>query len=74
MGANDPWGGAILNTRGIIGRIYVKYHIALLHTKYASFGSYGFREEYFFHMFPIINLWQIMISLGCGPYGHKEHG
>ena len=27
MGANVPWGGAILNLRGIIGRIYVKHHI-----------------------------------------------
>ena len=37
------WGGAILNLRGIIGRIYVKHHITLLHTKYTSFGSCGFR-------------------------------
>ena len=48
MGANVPWGGAILNPRGIIGRIYVKHHTALLHTKYTSFGSCSFREEDFF--------------------------
>ena len=45
MGANVPWGGANLYTRGIIGRIYVKHHIILLHTKYTSFGSCGFRED-----------------------------
>ena len=33
MGANVPWGGAILNPRGIIDRIYVKHHITLPHTK-----------------------------------------
>ena len=47
MGANVPWGGAILNPRGIIGRIYVKHHITLLHTKYtSSSGSCGFREDF----------------------------
>ena len=29
MGANVPWGRAILNPRGMIGRIYVKQHIIL---------------------------------------------
>ena len=33
MGANVPWGGAILNPRDIIDRIYVKHHITLPHTK-----------------------------------------
>ena len=65
MGANIPWGGAILNPRGIIGRFYVKHHITLLHNKYTSFGSCGFRD---FLMFPIISLWQMMTSLGRGPY------
>ena len=33
MGANDPWGGAIFDPRGMIRRIYVKLHISMLHTK-----------------------------------------
>ena len=73
MGANIPWGGAILNPRSIIGRIYVKHHITLLHTKYTSFGSCGFKRR-FSHMFPIISLWQMMTSLGCGLYGPQGHG
>ena len=48
MDANAPWNGAILNTRGIIGRIYVKHHITLLHTKYTIFVPCCFREEDFF--------------------------
>ena len=52
MEANDPRGGAILDPRGMIGRIYVKLRITTLHTKYRSFGSCGFREEDFFMYFP----------------------
>ena len=47
MGDNVPLGGTILHPRAIIGRIYVKYHITLLHTKYTSFGSCSFKEEDF---------------------------
>ena len=32
MGANDPWGGAIFDPRGMIGRIYTEDHYTLLHT------------------------------------------
>ena len=32
MRDNDPLVGAILNPKGIIGKIYVKHHITLLHT------------------------------------------
>ena len=52
MGANDPWGMANLDPRGLIGRIYVGDHSTLLHTKYISFGPHGFREDFlifFFH-------------------------
>ena len=42
-----PWGVANLDPRGMIGRIYVEYHLTLLHTKYISFGPCGFREEDF---------------------------
>ena len=26
MGANDPWGGAIFDPRGMIGKIYIEDH------------------------------------------------
>ena len=34
--------------RGLIGKIYVRDHYTLLHTKYISCGPHGFREEEFF--------------------------
>ena len=47
MGANEPWGVASLDPRGLIGRIYVVDHYTLLHTKYISCGPHGFREKDF---------------------------
>ena len=47
MGANVRRGVANLDSRGMIGRIYVEYHLTLLHTKYTSFRPCGFREEDF---------------------------
>ena len=47
----------------MIGRIYVKLCIIMLHSRYRSFVSCGYRED-FFHVFPIISLWQIMTPLG----------
>ena len=44
---DDPQGVANLDPRGIIGRIYVEYHLTMLHTKYTSFRPCGFREEDF---------------------------
>ena len=52
-GAIDPWGGAISDPRGMLGKIYVKLHITMLHTKYRSVGCCGFREEGFFMYFPL---------------------
>ena len=48
MGDDDPRGLANLDPRGIIGRIYVGYHLLLLHTKYKSSWPHGFMEEDFF--------------------------
>ena len=42
-----PGAWPILTPRGMIGRIYVEYHLTLLPTKYTSFGPCGFREEDF---------------------------
>ena len=64
MGANDPRGRAIFDPRGVIGRIYIEDHYTLLHTKYESFGPYGFGEEDFFLLTPP----------GWGPYGPQGHG
>ena len=47
MGDDDPRGVANLNPKGMIGRIYEEYHLILLHTKYTSLRSCGFREEDF---------------------------
>ena len=47
MGDDDPRGVSNLDPRGMIGRIYVEYHLTLLHTKYKSFRPCGFREEDF---------------------------
>ena len=53
MGNDDPRGVANLDPRGMIGRIYVEYHLTLLHTKYTSFRPCGFREEDFLMFFPL---------------------
>ena len=53
MEANDPRGGAIFDPRGLIVRTNVKLHIAMLHTKHISFGSCGFREDFFFMYFSL---------------------
>ena len=62
-----PRGRARMEPRGSIGRIYKEDHYTLLHTKYESFGSCGFREEDFLKFFP-------MTPLGPGPYGPQGHG
>ena len=46
-----PRGGARVDPRGTVGRIYKEDHYTLLHTKYESFGSCGFGEEDFFMFF-----------------------
>ena len=42
-----PRGGARMDPRGTVGRIYKEDHYTLLHTKYESSGSCGFGEEDF---------------------------
>ena len=42
---DDPRGVANLDPKGMIGRIYVEYHLTLPHTKYTSFRPCGFGEE-----------------------------
>ena len=52
MGANDPRGGAIFDSRSMIGRIYKKDHYTLLHTKYEGSGTCDFGEDDFFYVLP----------------------
>ena len=51
MGANDPWGRAIFDPRGTVGRIYKEDHYTLLHTKYDE--TLWFRRRRFFYVFPM---------------------
>ena len=46
MGDDAPGRGQF-RPRGTIGRIYVEYHLTLLHTKYTSCRPCCFREEDF---------------------------
>ena len=46
MGDDDPMGVANLDPRGMIGRIYVGYHLTLLHVIYTSFRPCGFGEDF----------------------------
>ena len=72
-----PRGVANLDPRGMIGRIYVGYHLTLLHTKYTGFRACGFREEDFFMFFTLKaygSHWQIMTPPGSGLFGPQGHG
>ena len=48
-----PRGGARMDPRGTVGRIYKEDHYTLIHTKYESSGPCGFGEENFFMFFPL---------------------
>ena len=62
-----PRGGARMDPRGTVGRIYKEEHYTLLLTKYESSGPCGFGEEDFFYVFLIVSLWQLMTP-GAGPF------
>ena len=72
MGDDDPQGVANLDPRGMIGRIYVEYHLTLLHTKYTSFRTCCFKEEDFL----IFNHYKPMAdndAPGRGQFGPQGH-
>ena len=48
-----PGAWPVVDPRGTAGRIYKEDHYTVLHTKYESFGPYGFVEEVFFMFFPL---------------------
>ena len=52
-------GGACMDPRGTVGRIYKEDNHTLLHTKYDSPGSCGLGED-FFNVFPIVSVWDLM--------------
>ena len=63
-----PRGGACMDPRGTVGRIYKEDHYTLLLTKYESSGPCGFGEEDFFLIFfPVVSLWEL-ITPGTGPF------
>ena len=59
MGVIDPQGVASLNSRGLIGRIYVVEHKMLLHTKYMYIW---FQRRFLkFLLKNKISLWKLLI-------------
>ena len=56
MGDDDPRGVTNLDPRGIIGRIYVEYHLTLLHTNMQALGLVVLEKKifkYFSHYKPM---------------------
>ena len=52
--SSEPCGCRVdprMDPRGTVGRIYIKDHYTLLHTKYESSGPCGFGEEDFLKFF-----------------------
>ena len=64
MGANDPRGVANLDSRGIIGRIYVGSTERCYLLNIQALGLVVSENFRIFHVFPIISLWQIMTPRG----------
>ena len=61
-----PQGGACIDPRGTIGRIYKEHHYTLLHTKYECSGLVV-SEKKIFYVFLIVSLWELMTP-GAGPF------
>ena len=61
-----------MDPRGTIRRIYKEDHNTLLHIKNGSSGPFGFREEEFFYVHPIVSLWCLMIPR-VGPFLPHGH-
>ena len=68
MGANDPQGGAIFDTRGMIGRIYLEHHITLLQVL-----GLVVTEKKIFSCFSYYKPMADVHALGCGQFGHQGH-
>ena len=46
IGANDPWGMANLDLRGIVGTMYVGDYLTSLHTLSISSRPHSFIEDF----------------------------
>ena len=67
MGANDPRGGAIFDSRGMVGRIYKEEHYTLLHKNIKALGLVVLEKKIFLCLF-------LMTPPGRGLYGSQGHG
>ena len=65
-------GVANLDSRSMIGRIYLGYHLLLLHTQYTRFILVVL-EKIVFIVFPILSLRQIITPPGHGQFGPQGH-
>ena len=63
---------ACMDPRGTVGSIYKGEYYTLVHTTYESSRSYGFGEEDFFHVFPIVSLRELFTSR-LGPFLTQGH-
>ena len=53
-----------MDLRGTVGSIYKREYFTLVHTTYESSGPYGFGEEDFFYVFPIVSLRELLTPRG----------
>ena len=58
-----PPGQACIDPRGTVGRIYKEDHYTLIHTKYERSGTCDFGKGRFFHVFPIVSLWELFVAM-----------
>ena len=66
MGANDPRGGAIFDSRGMVGMIYKEDHYTLLNIQNIKALGLVVSEKTFLCFFP-------MMPPGQGRYGPQGH-
>ena len=52
-----------MDPRGTVGRIHKEDYYTMLHTKYESSGPCDFEEYDFFTFFPIVSLWELLVSM-----------
>ena len=56
-----------MDPRGTVGSIYKGEYYTLVHTTYESSGLYGFGEEDFFYVFPIVSVRELLTP-EVGPF------
>ena len=53
-----------MDHKGTVGSIYKGEYYTLVQTTYESSGPYGFGEEDFFYIFPIVSLRELLTPQG----------